>query len=85
MDKRIVFYNERVAPTGYELILLQKIEAEKQALHLPKWWRSGDTLRFGNLVQFDVEKTKIVSKTVPHPQVDHGISQIHRRHQSEKT
>ena len=56
----MIFYADKVACTGQEMALLQKIEAEKTTLGLPKWWRVGDTLRFAHTVKYDFEKIKLL-------------------------
>ena len=62
-EKRMIFYADKIPGTGYEMALIQKIEANREQLKLPVWWRNGDTLRFGHTVRLDYDKTVLVRLT----------------------
>lgn len=49
------FYTKTIKPR--EMAFLNRISIELMKLELPKWWRRGDTLRYGYINKFDVEKT----------------------------
>lgn len=63
-DKRMIFYADKIPGTGYEMALVQKVESHREALKLPAWWRSGDTLRFGHTVRLEYEKTVAVNSAI---------------------
>lgn len=60
LDQRMIYYADKVAMTGQEMALVQRLEQDKASLNLPVWWRTGDTLRFGHVVKLDINKTKQV-------------------------
>lgn len=59
-ERRYIFYSDKVPMTGSELAFFKKVEEDSTFPNLPKWWRSGDTLRFAHTVKFDMNKTKQV-------------------------
>jgi len=61
-DRRMIFYTDKVPLSGPEMAFFEKISKDASFPKLPKWWRTGDTLRFAHTVKLDLEKTKIVAK-----------------------
>jgi hypothetical protein len=57
------FYTKTIKPR--EMAFLNKISIELMKLKLPKWWRRGDTLRYGYINKFQVDQTlKSIKKYV---------------------
>lgn len=49
------FYTKTIKPR--EMAFLNRISVELVKLDLPKWWRRGDTLRYGYVNNFETDRT----------------------------
>lgn len=71
-NNRVIFYTSRDLAnfTKDENAFLEEIEKVSADLKLPKWWRTGDTLRFAHAVFLNVENTKaVLTKLLAHFQL----------------
>lgn len=72
----MIFYTDKVPLSGPEMAFFEKIAKDPSFPVLPKWWRTGDTLRFAHTVKLDIEKTKIVTSDLT--PVDRRVLAFHR-------